>query len=172
MAVQTTQDLLVREMSEIYDAEQKIAQILPQMVEELRDGQVKSILYNHELETRGQIKNLEQCFQILGSQPQRVTAHVADGFRQGHEEFVGERPPQDMLKVFDLDTAAKVGYYEIGAYRSLVDKATLLGQPEVVRMLQENLWAEESMAQKAEDLGRQVEKDITERTGQPFTTRR
>ena len=41
--------------------------------------------------------------------------------------------------MFDLSATAKTEHYEIAAYRGLIEKATLMGQKDCIRLLQENL---------------------------------
>lgn len=164
--VQSIQDLFLYELSDLYDGEQKIAQILPQLANEVDNDQVRQGLLEHERETRQQIQNLERCFQILGSQPQTVTCHVVEGLRQAHQSFAQANPPQALLTLFDLGAEAKTEHLEIAAYRGLVEKARLLGQQECARLLEENLQQEEQMAQRVEQLSRQLGQQHLQQMGQ------
>ncbi|MBX6343265.1 MAG: DUF892 family protein [Thermomicrobiaceae bacterium] len=67
MAMQTPQDLFKHELGDIYDAEQTIVGILSTLAGEVDDQDVRSALQHHEQETRRQIQNLDQCFQIIGA---------------------------------------------------------------------------------------------------------
>jgi ferritin-like metal-binding protein YciE len=161
MAMQNVHDLFRFELGDIYDAEQRIVQMLPQMANECSDGQVKSALQNHEQQTRQHIKNLEQCFQILGASPTRNACYAIAGLKQEHDEFVKEKPSEKILTMFDLGGAFKTEHYEIASYQGLIEKANLLGQKDCARLLQENLSQEQAMAQKVEQISRQLGPQMT-----------
>ena len=86
----------------MYDAEQRIVQMLPQMANECNNAQAKSAIQHHEQQTRQQIKNLEQCFQARGWSPQQVTCTALVGLKQEHDTFLKEQPSKDILTMFDL----------------------------------------------------------------------
>jgi ferritin-like metal-binding protein YciE len=168
MAMQSIWELFQFELGDIYDAEQRIAQMLVQLAKECNNGQVKSALQYHEQQTRQQIQNLEQCFQALGSVPQRSTCHAIAGLKQEHDSFLKENPSEEVLTIFDLGGAAKTEHYEIASYRGLIEKANLIGQKDCVRLLQQNLSQEEEMAQKVEQISHQLgQQAIKRRSGQP-----
>lgn len=156
MAVQGIQDLFLHELSDIYDGEQRIAKILPQLANEVPNDQVKSAFQEHERETRQQIQNLEQCFQILGAKPKQVTCAAIQGLKQEHDSFTRENPGHDILTMFNLGAASKTEHYEIASYQGLVEKANMMGQQECARLLQENLRQEEEMARRVQQIGRQL----------------
>lgn len=160
MSMSSPQDLFLHELSDIYDAEQKIAKMLPQLAKECEDSQVKSAFEHHEQETQQQIQNLEQCFQILGSKPQKEPCAAIAGLKREHDSFLKEGPSKDILTMFDLGGASKTEYYEMASYKGLVSKATLMGQQQVAQLLQQNLAQEEAMAQKVEKIAQQLGKQM------------
>lgn len=168
MAMQNIKQLFQFELGDMYDAEQRIVQMLPQMANECKDGQVKSALQHHEQETRHQIQNLEQCFKAIGTSPQRNTCHAIAGLKQEHDTFLKEQPSENLLTMFDLGGAAKTEHYEIASYKGLIEKANLIGEKDCARLLQENLSQEEQMAQKVEQISRQLGKQLSQQqAGQP-----
>ncbi len=168
MVMQSVQELFQHELGDIYDAEQRIVQMLPQMANECNDGQVKSALQNHEQQTYQQIQNLERCFQLIGTAPQRVPCHAIAGLKQEHDSFLKENPSENILTLFDLGGAAKTEHYEIAAYRGLIEKANLIGQKDCTHLLQENLSQEEEMARKIEQISRQLGPQAAQQpSGQP-----
>ena len=162
MPIQNVQQLFVHELGDIYDAEQRILQMLPQMANEASDGQVKSAFQYHEQQTRQQVKNLEQCFQMLGEQPKRTPCQAIAGLKQEHDSFVQEKPSAEMLTMFDLGGAAKTEHYEIASYQGLIEKANLLGKKDCAQLLQQNLSQEEEMAQKITQISKQMGKQVAQ----------
>ena len=156
MAIQNVQQLFVHELSNMYDAEQRILQMLPQMANEVSDGQVKSAFQAHEQQTRQHVQNLERCFQILGAQPKQVPCQAIAGLKQEHDSFMKENPPAEILTMFDLGGAAKTEHLEIASYQGLIEKANLVGKRDCAQLLQQNLSQEEEMAQKINQISKQL----------------
>ena len=164
MPMKSPQDLFLHELGDMYDAEQRISKMLPAMAKEVTDPQVKSAFEQHEQETLQQIKNLEQCFQVLGSKPEKSACHAIAGLKQEHDAFLKEKPSDDLLTMFDLGGASKTEYYEMASYTGLIEKATLMGQQQVVQLLQQNLQQEEAMANKVEQISKQLGKQMISQT--------
>jgi ferritin-like metal-binding protein YciE len=156
MPLQTPLDLFLHEMGDIYDAEQRIAQILPTLASEATDTQAQSAYQQHLTETQQQIQNLEQCFQALGTQPTRQTCAAVAGLKQEHDTFLKEQPTDQVLGLFDLGAAAKTEHYEIASYQGLIEQAKLLGQQQCAQLLQQNLQQEQAMLQRVTQLSQQL----------------
>lgn len=156
MAVRNATDLFQNELGDMYSAEHLISKILPQLASESADAQVKSAFEMHERETQQQIQNLDQCFNLLGVQAPKVECEAVKGLKQEHETFKKEHPPEDVLTMFDLGAALKTEHYEIASYTGLIGMARLMGQTQIVQLLERNLNQEQAMAQKVEQLSRQL----------------
>ncbi|HBY97438.1 MAG: ferritin-like domain-containing protein [Ardenticatenaceae bacterium] len=154
--VESVQDLFLHELSDLYDGTQKIALILLQLVNEVDNERVRSVFQEHERETIEQIETVERCFEILGTQPKRMMCCGVHGLKEEHQNFVKNSPPKKLLTMFDLGAVAKAEHYAIASYRTLIEKANLMGQQECTRLLQKNLEQEEAMARRVEQLGREL----------------
>jgi ferritin-like metal-binding protein YciE len=146
MAIQSLKDLFVYDLSAVYDLEQTLTQMVPQIVQEITIGQAQSLLQQHDQETQRQIQNLDRCFQLLGIQRQPVRCYVLQGFSQEHDAFRQQTPSPAMLSLFDLGMQEKIERYESMTYQGLIEKANLLGQAECVRLLEENKHDEDAEA--------------------------
>lgn len=51
-----------------------------------------------------------------------------------------------------MGAALKTEHFEIACYRGLINKASLMGKPEVVTLLEQNLAQEEEMSRQLEEL--------------------
>ncbi len=156
MAMKSPQELFLHELGDMYDAEQRIAKMLPEMAKECNNAQLKNAFQMHEQETQQQIRNLEQCFQVLGSKPEKAACTAIAGLKQEHDTFLKENPSEDILSMFDLGGASKTEYYEMASYKGLIEKATMMGQQQITQLLQQNLQQEEAMARRVEQLSRQL----------------
>jgi len=160
MSMQSPRDLLVHELQSIYDVEQKILQMLPQLVQETENAQAKQALQQHESETRQQITNLEQCLQALGSQAKGIPSQAISGLKQDRDSILKEKPSPEVLSLYNLVGVSKIESYEIASYKSLIEIANVLGEKQCVQLLQQNLKQEEEMVKRVEQIAKQVSKQV------------
>jgi ferritin-like metal-binding protein YciE len=165
MAIQSPRDLFYYDLCVMYDAEQKLSQVLPILARECNNAQAREAFMEHEQETFQHIRNLEQCFQILGSQPKPLTNHAVAGLREDHDTFLQEQPPQDALTMFDLNAGYKSEHIEIAAYHGLIDAASSMGLLQCVQLFQQNLQQEEAAARKLATIAHQLEAQAVQMPG-------
>ena len=146
MAISNIHDLLVHDLSVILDGEKTGAMVLPLLANQPYSEQARSAIQRHEVETQAQIRNLEQCLQLLGTAPHNVVCNTVHGLRADHEAFLKEDPSEDLRLIFGLGTAIKLEQHEVAVYSDLVDIARMTGEQECARLLEENLRQEEAMA--------------------------
>ncbi len=156
MTVQSPQDLFFYELCAMYDAEQKLVQVLPKLAQECPQAQVKEAFLQHERETRQHVSNLAQCIQLLGRSPMPLENHAIAGLKQDHDAFQREQPSQEALTMYDLKAGCASEYLEMSAYRGLIDAANGLGLQKCIPLLQQNLQQEEAAAKKLETLAHQL----------------
>lgn len=160
MPMKSPHEFFVHEMQDLLGAEQLVLKTLPKLIDSAEDKAVKAALREHEKETKQQVKNLEECFKLLGEKVQAVECKGMQGIVAEREEFLKEKPSPEILQVFDLGAAAKTEHYEMVSYTGLVDKAKLMGQTEVAKLLQENLKQEQAMAKQVEGFETQLGKQL------------
>jgi ferritin-like metal-binding protein YciE len=160
LAIQSPRDLFYYDLCAMYDAEQKLVQVLPQLAQECLDNQARDAFTQHEQETRQHVRNLEQCFQILGSQPMTLENHTISGLKQDHDTFVQQQPPREALTMFDIDTGYQSEHIEIAAYHRLIDAADSMGLQQCVPLFQQNLQQEEAAAKKLAAIAHQLNQQV------------
>jgi ferritin-like metal-binding protein YciE len=149
MAIKTLQEKFIHELGDIYDAEHQFLEAQQKMQEHATSQTVLALFEKHIPETEGQIKNLEQVFEILGEKAERVKCQGAAGLVTEGNKLLKETAKNPQLADLAIAGAnAKVEHYEISCYEGLVIGAELMGQTEIVRLLQENLKQEQQTAQK------------------------
>src|SRR5438067_2855960 len=156
MAIQSPRDLFLYGLCAMYDVERKLDQMLPILAQESLDAQAREAFTQHEQETRQHISNLEQCFQILGSQPMIVENNMVAGLRRDHDTFLQQQPPAQALTMFDLYAGYQSECLEIAGYNSLIDAANSIGLSQCVPLLQQNLQQEIAASQKLASLAHQL----------------
>lgn len=160
-AIQSPQDLFLYDLCAIYDAEQKLTQVLPTLAQEAQHPQVREAFTQHLQETQQHVRNLEQCFQILGRQPMGLENHAVAGLKQDHDAFLQQQPSPAALTMFDIAAGSKSEYLEMAAYSSLIDAANSLGLQQCVPLFQQNLQQEEAAAKKLAGLAHQLGQTVS-----------
>ncbi|HEX4205566.1 MAG TPA: DUF892 family protein [Ktedonobacteraceae bacterium] len=163
MAVQNAQELFLYKLAEMYDVEQKLTQVLPVLIKEVDNQAAREVLSEHEQETRQHARNIEQCFQILGTQPMAVECQAVKGLKMDHDMFVQQQPSPTILTKFDLKAACDSETMEIAKYSGLIDDALNLGFLQVVPILHENKLQEEVVDKKVAKISHELTKQLVKR---------
>ena len=155
MAIQNPRDLFLYDLRAMYDIEQQLMQMLPALAQECMDNAAREAFVSHEYETRQHISNLEQCFQIIESQPATLANNAVAGLRKDHDDFLQQQPPVQALTLFDLRAGYLSECLEIAAYQNLIDEANSLGLKDCVLLFQQNLQQEVNASQKLAGIAHQ-----------------
>ena len=142
--IKTMDDLFVHTLQDIYYAESQIAKSLPKMIERTTSPELRQAFQTHLTETQGQIKRLEQVFQMHGQPVKGVTCAAMDGILAEAQEIMGEVEDKEVLDAAMLASAQAVEHYEITRYGTLVAWAKQLGRQDCASVLQQNLEEEKS----------------------------
>jgi ferritin-like metal-binding protein YciE len=132
----------------MYDIEQNLAQVLPVLARECQNPQVKQAFQEHEQQTLQHVRNLEQCFQILGRQPISLNNHTVAGLKQDHDAFVQQQPQQQALDMFDLEAGYQSEYLEVAHYNALIEAARNMGLHQCIPLFEQNLQQDADAAKK------------------------
>ncbi len=134
--IKTLDDLFVHMLQDIYYAENQITKALPQMIAKTTDPQLKQGFQTHLTETEGQIKRLEQVFEMHGQEVKGVTCAAMDGIIAEAQEVMGDVSDNEVLDAAMLASAQAVEHYEITRYGTLVAFAQQLGRYDCASVLQ------------------------------------
>jgi ferritin-like metal-binding protein YciE len=137
--IKNLDDLFVHTLQDMYYAEQKITKAIPKMIDKVSDPQLKSGFQTHFVETRNQIKRLEQVFEMHGESPKAVTCPAIDGIIEEANEIMSDASDPEVLDAAALAAAQAVEHYEITRYGTLIAWARQLGRNDCASVLQQNL---------------------------------
>jgi len=132
-------DLLLLQLQDLYDAEQRLTKALPKMAEAAKHKELKSAFQKHLRETEQHVKRLEKVFSILGQTAQRETCEAMKGLISEGDEAVGAGGSDDVRDAALIAAAQRVEHYEIAGYGTVRTLADQLGHKEIARILQETL---------------------------------
>ncbi|HEX2987621.1 MAG TPA: DUF892 family protein [Chloroflexota bacterium] len=163
MPVQNPRDLFIYDLSTVLAAEQSISQQLSQMEQACQNPQVKQMFSQHITDTQRQVSRVQDCFRLIGAQPMNVSCYAVDCMQQDMQQFVQQGPSQDMIDMFCLGAALKTEHYEIAAYRGLVEKARMMGETQLVSVLEDNLREEIDTCKQVRQMGTQMGSQVIHR---------
>lgn len=151
MVINTLEEKFAFSLNSIYDAEHQFLEAQQTMLESTNSSTVKSMLEKHIAETEQQIVNLTRVYEILGLTPKRVTCDAAEGLvTEGNKVLTATADVPALADLAISDSNSKVEHFEIATYRGLIASAQMMGQTEIVQLLQQNLDQEENTAQTLE----------------------
>ena len=145
---QSLRELMIEEIRDLYDAERQLVKALPKMAKGATSDDLRSLIETHLEETQGQVKRLEQAFEMLQEKPRgKHCAGIAGIIKEGsdllEEDFDGA-----VLDAGIIAGAQRAEHYEMGAYGSVIAWAKQLGEGEVASLLEETLEEEKGADEK------------------------
>ncbi|RDI52609.1 ferritin-like domain-containing protein [Microvirga subterranea] len=152
MAEKDLKALFLHRLKDTYFAEQAILKALPQMAVAAQAEELKGAFAVHLKETEGQVKRLEQVFQLLGAKPAGVECKAIQGIIEEGQEIVQEFGGGEALDAGLIAAAQAVEHYEITRYGTLLAWAKQLGLSEAEGLIQETLIEEENTDQILSEL--------------------
>jgi ferritin-like metal-binding protein YciE len=149
-------DLLLDDLKRLLTVETTLARaMLPKLIEEVENEELKSALQKHHEETKGHVANVEQAFAELGQEPSGKDAPGLVGLKQEHDEGVSQVAPA-LRGSFDAGSAIGSEHYEIAIYSGALLLAKAAGEDVVEQLLGENLDQEFAALKKLERIAEQL----------------
>lgn len=157
MTTDSTEDLFVEGLQELYYTEQQLIDALETLAEQTSDQTASDGFTEHREETQRHVDRLEQVFERIGQDPQTKQERVVDALIEEHEQFAGENDG-DVLDRYNMSVGQKTEHYEIAAYGSLTSLAEKLGYDEAADLLGETLREEEEALEEITQASEQFDK--------------
>src|SRR5208282_2187776 len=88
MKLENLQQLFVKELRDLYDAETQITDALPKLIDAANHPELKHALQEHLSVTKQQITRLDRIFQMLGEKPTGETCKGMKGVLKEGDEIV------------------------------------------------------------------------------------
>ena len=171
-------DLFLDELTDIYDAEQRIVKALPKLAQGATCAKLNAAFLAHLQETKIHVTKLEQVFALFDETAKGKTCEATVGLLKEGDQLAADFKGSPAINAALITAAQRVEHYEIATYGSLHEWAGLLGRKDVAAILETILneekaandalvvlarascneaalhepWAKESEARKAESL--------------------
>lgn len=156
MKVENLRELLVDELRDLYSAETQLTKALPKLAKHCSDSKLKQAVEHHLKETEGHVNRLEQIFKRLGESPKGKTCEGMKGLISEADERMKDSGDSATLDAGLIADAQRVEHYEISAYGSARTFASLLGEHEVVQLLEQTQQEEKAADAKLNQIAQSI----------------
>jgi ferritin-like metal-binding protein YciE len=157
MLLDNLSDLFQRGLEYAWDCEQLLQKELPKMIEAASSDQLKQVLEQHRVETKGHVYHLKQVFTRLDRAPAGEKGEPIRVILKESEKMIGHIDRSPLLDAALIFAGNQIKHYEIGLYDSLCAFARTLGLDEIANLIGEILNEERAAA---EALRRLAERSI------------
>ena len=135
--------------------EHDVLEMLGDLEEKAQRNELKQQFHHHSDETRQQIDNIEQVFKSLGEEADESPSLVTKALEKEAKADI-KMADDSVVDAVILTGAAETEHHEIAVYESLIAQAEELGQPDALRLLQQNLEIEQHTLEEVKKQQRQV----------------
>jgi ferritin-like metal-binding protein YciE len=150
--------LFEHELGTALGAERKVLATLKKLEQNAQREELKQQFHHHLEETEGQIQNLEQAMQAIGTEGGHES-DAASGVATEGEKLMGKVDEQ-LIDAVLLGAAAKTEHLEIAMYEGLITKAEAMGADDVVALLEENLEQEKHTLEEVKQAAERLSKEL------------
>ena len=148
----TLQELFVDEVKDIYDAEKRICEALPDMIESAHCHHLKEAFQSHLQETQGHCARLERVFSALGMEADRKTCAGIKGILGEGSDMAKAKGDPHVHDAGLIAAAQRVEHYEMAVYGTLRTFAEQLGMADAALLFQQTLDEEELCDEKLTEI--------------------
>jgi ferritin-like metal-binding protein YciE len=159
-AMNTLQDLFMKELRDVYDAERQLTKALPKMAKAATSDELRTAFETHRQETLGHVDRLERAFEELDSKVRGTHCPGMAGIIEEGSELIQEDSDDVVLDAGLIAAAQRAEHYEIAAYGTLVSWAQTLGYDSVGDLLQQTLSEEKATDQKLTEIAEGMINDM------------
>ena len=135
----------VDQLKDVYWAEKHLLKALPKMQKAATSSGLQQAIEEHIAQTEEQASRLEQIFEMMGQKAQAKKCDGMEGLVKEGESVIEETEKGSMTRDAGIIMSAqKVEHYEIAAYGTLVQLATIMGLQEAAELLETTLEEEKT----------------------------
>jgi ferritin-like metal-binding protein YciE len=128
MQLNTLNDVLEEQLTDLYSAEQQLITALPKMAQAASSAELRPAVETHLQETRGHFERLQELLPTLGFQTGGATCEAMQGLIKEGDKVVQAQGDPNAKDAALIAAAQRVEHYEIAAYgtaRTLADQLDL-----------------------------------------------
>jgi ferritin-like metal-binding protein YciE len=146
------EDVFRHELKDLYDAEHRMIDALPQMAEKASNPSLKKAFEDHLRQTEKHVDRLESMFEHLGIEPERVKCDAMVGLVKEGSAVLSADGDSDAIDAGLIAAAQKAEHYEIAGYGTVRSFARRLNNQYVAELCEQTLDEEKSTDQLLTDI--------------------
>lgn len=146
------EELFMHELKDLYDAEKRITEALPQMAEKAASPGLKKAFQKHLQQTEKHVERLESVFEHRGVKPERVKCDAMVGLIKEGGAVLSAEGDHDVLDAALIAAAQKVEHYEIAGYGTARSFARQLSDEYSAELLEQTLDEEKATDEKLTEI--------------------
>jgi ferritin-like metal-binding protein YciE len=154
--MESLQELFVKELQDLFSAENQITKALPKMAKAASSRELKAGFEQHLDQTKRQITRLEQIFEELEASPDGDKCKGMEGLLKEGEALIDVDAEPEVLDAALIAAAQKVEHYEIASYGTVRTYANLLGLTTAADLLEQTLNEEKETDSKLTDIAGEI----------------
>jgi len=132
-------EVLEHELKDLYSAESQLVKALPKMAQGATEPQLQKAFEQHLLETQVHVTRLESIAEAAGISLHGKKCKGMEGLIAEGSDLLSEDEPSIIRDAALISAAQRIEHYEMAAYGSARTFAELLGQDQIVQVLNETL---------------------------------
>jgi ferritin-like metal-binding protein YciE len=156
MEMESLRDLFIDELKDLYSAENQILKALPKMIKKASSRELKSGFEQHLKETQGHVERLDKIFEELEESPRGKKCKGMEGIIADGKELMEEDAESEVMDAGLIGAAQHVEHYEIAGYGCVRTYAELMGEDDIVKLLQQTLDEEKATDEKLNQLAQNI----------------
>lgn len=151
----TPEEIFSFKLGSALSMENDILEMLDKLQQETEREELRQLFRAHAEETRQHVRNVEECFRLLGEEPDDSPCPVIQALEKDGSAAM-KKTEDSIVDAVILAGATEVEHYEIAVYETLLVNAEARGAPEVAALLRRNLEQEQVALQKVKSAAQRI----------------
>ena len=151
-SVSSLEQLLVKELADLYASEQLLIPALQRMSAKATNPELQAAFEGHRLETIGQVERLERVFRSVGARPKRGAYDAVAGVIAETDRLLKRKVDPDVRDAWLIASAQRIEHIEIANYGTARTFADTLAYTKAAELLQQTLEEERAADEKLTNL--------------------
>jgi ferritin-like metal-binding protein YciE len=136
MKNQNLRELFIKELQDLYDAENQIIKTMPKLVRSASEGALTTALEQHLEIAKDRTVQLEDLFSRFGEQAVGKRCKGMEGLLKETEDISKESTEPEVKDAALIASAQKIHHYQIAGFGTARTYAHLLGESEAASVLE------------------------------------
>lgn len=156
MDTEVLNELLVKELKDLYDAEKQLVRALPKMAKACESEELGEAIKEHHAQTQEQVTRLERVFELLGEPAKGKSCKGMRGLIEEGSETIQDEDEGPLRDLAIIAAAQRVEHYEISAYGTARAVAEQIGNARVAKLLQQTEDEEKVTDEKLSEVAKTI----------------